>query len=92
MKNENKLEQFFFYSREENIFVTILSIIIFVGLFIYLLIRYSPFLYYLYTIFPRYFFLRIFSNIKYLKKFFLKQKGILPFFLFINGKNASNIR
>ena len=79
MKNENKLEQFFFYSREENIFVTIISLLIFFALFIYLIIRNSPFLYYLYTIFPWYFFWRIFSNIKYLKKFFIKQKGILPF-------------
>ena len=79
MKNENKLEQFFFYNSEENLFVTIISGIVFVVLFIYLLIRLSPFLYYLYTLFPWYFFWRIFSNIKYLKEFFIKQKGILPF-------------
>ena len=52
MKNENKLEQFFFYNSEENLFVTIISGIVFVVLFIYLLIRLSPFLYYLYTLFP----------------------------------------
>ena len=79
MKNENKLEQFFFYNSEENIFVTIISVIILVALLIYLFIRYSPFLYYLYTIFPWYFFWRIFSNIKFLKEFFIKQKSMLPF-------------
>ena len=79
MKNENKLEQFFFYNSEENIFVTIISVIILVALVIYLFIRYSPFLYYLYTIFPWYFFWRIFLNINYLKKFFIKQKSMLHF-------------
>lgn len=79
MKNEKKLEQFFFYNNEENIVITIISAIILVVLFVYLLIRLSPFLYYLYTLFPWYFFYRIFSNIKYLKAFFIKEKGILPF-------------
>ena len=51
--------------------------IILVALVIYLFIR--PFLYYLYTIFPWYFFWRIFSNINYLKEFFIKQKSMLPF-------------
>ena len=50
----------------EFLIVTIVSIIITLSLCFYLYIRLSPLTYYLYTLFPCYFFWRILSNFKYL--------------------------
>jgi phosphatidylinositol glycan class N len=75
MKNDNNLRKFFFFTCEEKI-STIVSGIITLILCIYLSLRLSPFTYYLYTLFPCYFLWRIFSNIKYLKIFFIKSNSI----------------
>jgi hypothetical protein len=75
MKNDNNLRKFFFFTCEEKI-STIVSGIITLILCIYLSLRLSPFTYYLYTLFPCYFLWRIFSNIKYLKTFFIKSNSI----------------
>ena len=76
MKKDNKLNKLFFYNREENLFLTIISGIITIILCIYLMIRLSPIIYYLYTLFPCYFFWRILVNLQYLKKFFIKESSL----------------
>ena len=40
------------------------------------MIRLSPFIYYLYTLVPCYFFWRILINLNYLKKFFIKESDL----------------
>ena len=78
MKNDNNLKKLFIYESGENLSITIISGIIALILLIYLMLRLSPFLYYLYTLFPCYFFWRILANIKYIKIFFIKENGIKP--------------
>ena len=78
MKNDNNLRKFFFYNKQENLPITIISGIVTLSLCIFLVMRKSPFLYYLYTLFPCYFFWRILANIKYLKIFFIKENGLKP--------------
>ena len=70
MKNEDVLNNFFFYNSEEKT-ITIIFIVILIGLYVYLILRLSPFLHFIYTLFPIYFFWRIFANINYLKSFFI---------------------
>ena len=78
MKNDNNLKKLFIYDSEEKLFITVTSGIITLALCIYLILRLSPFLYYLYTLFPCYFFWRILANIKYIKTFFIKENGLKP--------------
>jgi hypothetical protein len=71
MKNDDCMGKIFFYNCEEKkttIFFAILTLIS----CIYLFLRDSPSIYYLYILFPLYFGWRIFSNIEYLKSFFFK--------------------
>ena len=86
MKNNNNLNKLFFFNYGDNILFTIISGAITLILCVYLYIRLSPFTYYLYTLFPCYFFWRIFVNIKYLKTFFIKYDNIIS-----NLKNISYI-
>ena len=74
MKNNGNLRKFFFFTCEE-IKSTIISGVLTLILCIYLYIRLSPFTYYLYTLFSCYFLWRILSNLKYLKLFFILDKG-----------------
>ena len=69
MKNENVLNKFFYYNKEQTIINTIFMVIL-ICLFIYLILRISPFMYFIYTLFPCYFLWRIVANINYLKAFF----------------------
>jgi phosphatidylinositol glycan class N len=71
MKNKDCLNKFFFFNSQERLIVTIFFVLYTLSLFYYLYIRLSPFTYYLYTLFPCYFFWRILSNLKYLKSFFI---------------------
>lgn len=68
MKERNKLKKFFF-SLDKNR-LNIISAIITLFFVVYLFLRLSPFRYYIYTLFPCYFFWRILVNHKYLKSFF----------------------
>ena len=71
MKNDDCMGKIFFYNCEEKkttIFFAILTLIS----CIYLFLRDSPSIYYLYILFPLYFGWRIFSNMEYLKSFFFK--------------------
>ena len=70
MKNEDLFSKFFFYNSEEKI-VTIINVVIIIGLYLYLFLRRSPFLHFMYTLFPCYFLWRIIANISYLKSFFI---------------------
>ena len=76
MKNSNCLNKFFFWNSKDNICITIISLLITLILIAYVYIRLGPFTYYLYTIFPCYFFWRILSNINYLKLFVVKENNI----------------
>ena len=78
MKNDNNLTKFFFYNCDEKLSITIISGLITIFLCIYLFIRLSPFMYFVYTLFPCYFFWRIIANIHYLCTFFIKENGIKP--------------
>ena len=69
MKNEDVLNKFFFYNQEEKT-ITIVFIVILVVLYTYLILRLSPILHFVYTLFPCYFLWRISVNINYLKSFF----------------------
>ena len=69
MKNEDLLNKFFFYNSDEKI-VTIIIVVIIIGLYLYLFLRLSPFIYFVYTFFPCYFLWRIMANINHLKSFF----------------------
>ena len=71
MKNKDCLNKFFFFNCQERLIVTIFFVLYTLSLFYYLYIRLSPITYYLYTLFPCYFFWRILSNLKYLKSFFI---------------------
>ena len=71
MKNKDCLNKFFFFNGQERLIVTIFFVLYTLSLFYYLYIRLSPITYYLYTLFPCYFFWRILSNLKYLKSFFI---------------------
>ena len=77
MKNKDCLNKFYFPNHEENFFITFISILITIALCGYVYIRLGPFTYYLYTIFPCYFFWRILANYKYLKLFFVKDKNFI---------------
>ena len=79
MKNNNNLKYFFIYNSDGNTPILLISIILIIILYIYLFLRLSPFLYYLYTLFPCYFFWRILVNIKYIKTFFIKENEIKYF-------------
>ena len=70
MKNNNELINFFFNCKGKgaNIFSGIITLI----LCIFLFIRLSPFIYYIYTLIPCYLLWRILININYLKSFFIK--------------------
>ena len=70
MKNEDVLNNFFFYNPEEKT-ITIVFIVILVVLYTYLVLRLSPILHFLYTLFPVYFLWRITANINFLKSFFI---------------------
>jgi len=70
MKNENVLNKFFFYYPKESK-VTLFNFCILFILYLYLYLRLSPFMHFIYTLFPCYFFWRITANIKYLKSFFI---------------------
>ena len=68
MKNENVLNKFFYYNQEQTI-INIIFLVILICLFTYLILRISPFMHFIYTLFPCYFLWRIFANINYLKSF-----------------------
>lgn len=70
MKNEDLLNKFFFYNSDEKIVTVIIAIIIIIGFYLYLFLRLSPFIYFVYTFFPCYFLWRIIANINHLKSFF----------------------
>lgn len=69
MKNEDLLHKFFFYNSDAKI-VTIIIEVIIISLYLYIFLRLSPFIYYVYTFFPCYFLWRIIANINHLNSFF----------------------
>ena len=73
MKYNNELINFFFNCKGKgaNIFSGIITLIFCIFLFI----RLSPFIYYIYTLIPYYILWRILININYLKSFFIKDNG-----------------
>lgn len=89
MRNNNCLNHIFFNFKEKfaNIFSVIITLLF--GLFLFL--RLSPVLYYLYTLVPCYLLWKILTNIKYLKSFFIKDDDIksisknIFIFIFIIG-------
>jgi phosphatidylinositol glycan class N len=69
MKNTDNLNKFFLFNYEDKNSNTNFGRIVLI-ICMYLYLRNSPFIYYLYSLFPCYFGWRIFSNINYLKSFF----------------------
>ena len=69
MKNTDNLNKFFLFNYEDKTANTNFGRIALI-ICMYLYLRNSPFIYYLYSLYPCYFGWRIFSNINYLKSFF----------------------
>jgi hypothetical protein len=75
MKNTDNLNKFFLFNYEDKNSNTNFGRIALI-ICMYLYLRNSPFIYYLYSLFPCYFGWRIFSNINYLKSFFTSNNEI----------------
>ena len=76
MKNKNCLNKFYFFTLDENLCITFFCGLTTISLCIYVYIRIGAFTYYLYTLFPCYFFWRILVNIKFLKSYFFKDNSL----------------
>ena len=89
MRNNNCLDNIFFNFKEKSANIFSLLITLLLGIFLFL--RLSPLLYYLYTFVPCYLLWKILTNIKYLKSFFIKDDDIksisknIFIFIFISG-------